>query len=114
MLTTAIVLFLIAAVGGLVMAVRIFGNNQPPAAIAVIHGVVAATALVIAIIVAIGANASSLVKGGVGVLVVAALGGFFLLSFHLRKVLHPKGVVVLHALLAVAGVACLIAAALGK
>ena len=35
--------------------------------------------------------------------VVAALGGFFLASFHARKILPPKGVVVLHAGLAVVG-----------
>ena len=46
-----------------------------------------------------------------GALVFAALGGFFLLSFHMRDKPHPKAVVVLHALLAVTGVVALLVAA---
>ncbi len=46
-------------------------------------------------------------KYGVAILVLAALGGFFLLSFHLRGKPQPRVVVVLHALLAVGGIGCL-------
>jgi hypothetical protein len=45
-----------------------------------------------------------------GLLVVAALGGFALLSFHLRGRALPSGLVVGHALLAVAGFVTLLAA----
>ena len=103
----AVVLFLIAAVGGLYMAARIFGGAVPPMAVALLHGPLAATGLVLAIMAAMAADAVPLVKYGAGILFVAALGGFFLLSFHLRKAPHPKAVVVLHALLAVTGVALL-------
>jgi hypothetical protein len=48
----------------------------------------------------------------VAVLALAALGGFFLLSFHLRGKPHPWVVVVLHALLAVGGLGCLVFALL--
>jgi len=68
------------------------------------HGVLAATALVLALLVAIAPGVAAIVKYGVAVLVLAALGGFFLLSFHLRGKPHPRVVVVLHALLAVGGV----------
>ena len=47
------------------------------------------------------------------ILVVAALGGFFLASQHLGQKLPPKGVVVLHAALAVVGVALLVSVVLG-
>lgn len=40
-------------------------------------------------------------------LVVAALGGFYLLSCHVRGIPHPKPVVVIHALAAVCGVGVL-------
>lgn len=53
------------------------------------------------------------VKIAFGLLLVAALGGFFLASFHLRQMLPPKGVVVLHAGLAVAGFLTLACTALG-
>ena len=108
MVTYAVVCFLIAAAGGLYMATHIFGGRMPPAAVAVLHGALAATGLVLAILAAVAAGAPDLVKYGAIILLVAALGGFFLLSFHLRKVPHPKGVVVLHALVAVTGVICLL------
>ena len=104
----AVILFLIAAVGGLYMAARIFGGFVPPMAVALAHGALAATALVMVIMAAMAPDAAPLVKYGAGILFVAALGGFFLLSFHLRKAPHPKGVVVVHALVAVAGVGCLL------
>jgi hypothetical protein len=107
MVGIAVVLFLLAAVGGLVMATRIFRGAQPPVIVAAGHGVLAATALVLAILAAIAADAAPAVKYGAGILFLAALGGFFLLSFHVRNKPHPKAVVVLHALIAVAGVGCL-------
>ena len=107
MVVYAVILFLIAAVGGLYMATRIFGGFVPPMAAALAHGALAASGLVLVIMAAMAPDALPMVKYGAGALFVAALGGFFLLSFHLRKVPHPKGVVVLHALLAVTGVALL-------
>ena len=107
MLTVAIVLFLAAALGGLVMAARIFKGAMPPTLLAIGHGGLAATALVLALLVAIAPGSAPLIRYGVAALVLAALGGFFLLSFHLRNKPHPKSVVVVHALLAVAGVGCL-------
>ena len=112
MLTAAVVLFLVAALGGLVMAVGIFKGTKPPVPLALGHGALAATALILALLVAIAPNASTLVKYGVAVLVLAALGGFFLLSFHLRGKPHPKAVVLLHALLALGGVGYLVFALL--
>jgi FtsH-binding integral membrane protein len=37
------------------------------------------------------------------VLLVAALGGFYLLTFHIKKQQHPRAVIVVHALVAVIG-----------
>ena len=107
MVLYAVVLFLIAAVGGLYMAARLFGGAVPPMAVALAHGALAATGLVLVIMAAMAPEAVPMVKYGAGALFVAALGGFFLLSFHLRKVAHPKAVVVVHALVAVTGVALL-------
>jgi hypothetical protein len=107
MLTAAVVLFLVAALGGLVMAAGIFKGTAPRVPLALGHGGLAATALVLALLVAVAPDAAPILKYGVAVLVLAALGGFFLLSFHLRGKPHPKAVVVLHALLAVGGVGCL-------
>src|SRR6185503_4131875 len=108
MVLYAVVLFLLAAVGGLYMAARIFGGAMPPVFVALAHGALGATALVMVILAAMAPEAAPLVKYGALTLVAAALGGFFLASFHLRKVPHPKAVVVIHALVAVAGVGCLL------
>lgn len=107
MLTIAVVLFLVAALGGIVMAWGIFKGTAPRAWLALVHGVLAASALVLALLVAYAQSAMPVLTYGAAVLVLAALGGFFLLSFHLRGRSHPLPVVVLHALLAVAGVGCL-------
>jgi hypothetical protein len=107
MLTVAVVLFLVAALAGLVMATGIFRGRKPPIPLALIHGALAATALVLVLLVAAAPNAMPIVKYAAAGLVLAALGGFFLFSFHLRDKAHPKAVVVLHALLAVSGVGCL-------
>ena len=111
MLTASIVLLLYAALGGLVMAVGIFRGAKRWAPLALGHGVLAATALVLALFVLIATDAAA-IKYGVAVLVLAALGGLFLLSYQLRGKPHPWIVVVLHALLAVGGVGCLVFALL--
>ena len=106
MLTASIVLFLYAALSGLVMAVGIFSGAKPWVPLALGHGVLAATALLLALLVVIATGVAAIKYG------VAALGGFFLLSFHLRGTPHPWVVVVLHGLLAVGGVGCLVFALL--
>lgn len=112
MLNIAIGLFLLAAVGGIVMATQVFRGRTPTVAIAALHGPLAAIALLMLFWLWMQSGASQVMSIGLGVLVVAALGGFFLLSFHIRNKPHPKPVVVLHALLAVTGVVTLIIAAL--
>lgn len=112
MLTAAVVLFLLAAVGGLVMAVGVFRGAKPPVALAVGHGLLAATALVLVLWIFLTSEAPAAVGIGLGILVLAALGGFYLLSFHLRDKPHPKAVVIVHAVVAVIGVGALVAAML--
>lgn len=111
MLTASIVLFLYAALSGLVMAVRIFSGAKPWAPLALGHGILSATALVLALLVAVASGVAA-IEYGFAVLVLAALGGFFLLGFHLRGKPHPWVIVVLHGLLALGGVGCLVFALL--
>jgi hypothetical protein len=107
MLIAAIVLFLIAAVGGSYMAMQIFNGRRPSGGIAALHGVVAASGLGALAWFTLHGAPGSFVKIGLGVLVVAALGGFYLLGCHVRGRPHPKPVVVIHALAAVCGVGLL-------
>ena len=111
MLTASIILFLYAALSGLVMLVGICSGAKPWMPLALGHGVLAATALVLALLEAIATGVAA-IRYGVAILVLAALGGFLLLSFHLRGKPHHWVVVVLHGLLALGGVGCLVFALL--
>src|SRR5687768_14102761 len=102
MFIVSAILFAIAAAGGLVMAFIHFKQNKnPPVALAVLHGILAATALLILIWGVLQLGATPVLAWSLGLFVVAALGGFFLASFHLRKLRLPSPVVVIHASVAV-------------
>jgi uncharacterized membrane-anchored protein len=114
MLTVAAVLFAIAALGGLAMAYIHFKKDRnPPGALAALHGVLAATALVILLWVVVQTSVSASITWALGLFVVAALGGFFLVSYHIRKQRLPSPVVVIHALVAVVAFALLLVGILG-
>ncbi len=103
MLTLALVAFAIAAVGGLILAAHVLRGKFAPWALSLLHAGLGALGLVLLIVQLVQGSASKGVLVGFALLLVAALGGFFLASFHLRKQLPPKVVVVVHAGLAVAG-----------
>jgi FtsH-binding integral membrane protein len=95
----AIVLFAIAAVGGVVMAaMRFRGRVTLPLGLALVHGGVAAAGLVALIWAVVGGLSA---KTPLVLFLIAALGGFFLFSFQLRKKAIPVGAMVVHALVAV-------------
>lgn len=107
----AILLFAIAAVAGLTMAIMHFKGKTPPRPVlAVLHGLFAASGLVVLLLAVLKVGFSGAPAIALGLLVVAALGGFTLLSAHLRGRALPSGLVVGHALLAVAGFVTLLAA----
>lgn len=108
MLWIALLLFAAAALGGLVMALKIFGDTKPPMALALVHGSAAAAGLLLLAWIVIQGQAGTALQAALGILVVAALGGFFLFSFQLRDKPHPKAVVILHAVLAICGVVALV------
>ena len=115
MLLTAIFLLIIALIAGVFLAVYIlFGNEQPPMPLALVHGGLAAAALILTILRAVAPAASMLLKVALAVLLLTAAGGFFLFKFQLSGKRHPKAVVVLHGILGVGGLVCLALAALGS
>ena len=91
MVTIAIGLFLFAALFGLYMASRVFGGNLPPWGAVILHGLLAASGLVVVLYEIYGGARSMPLLAGAGLLVIAALGGFFMLTFQLRKAPPPKG-----------------------
>jgi hypothetical protein len=110
MLKLAALIFAIGAVGGLIMATRVLKGQMAPWALSLLHAALGATGLVLTAIVVLGksADVASIVPIALLILVVAALGGFFLASFHARQQLPPRAVVFLHAGLAVIGFLCLV------
>jgi hypothetical protein len=111
-MTLPLVLFAAAALGGLLMAiVRFSGKPLPPFSIAIIHGVAAALGLIL-LIVAVSKAGGGASTAALGLLVLAALGGFVLFSQHLRKAALSIPLIVAHASLAVAGFVTLLVSAL--
>lgn len=108
--TVAVLCFVLAALAGLAMALRVFGERPIPWPLAFGHGALGAAGLAALLIAVLTAQGGGLILAGLGVLLVAALGGFFLLSFHVRGRRHPKVMVVVHALAALTGVGLVVAA----
>lgn len=112
MLTYALIVFAIAAVGGLVLASSVLRGKLAPWAISVLHALLGASGLVLLILTVLQGAAPARVSAALGLLVVAALGGFYLASLHLRGTVAPKAVVFIHAGVAVAGFLTLLSAVL--
>ncbi len=104
----ALGLFVVAALGGLAMAVKIFRGQLAPWALSLLHAGLGAAGLVLLLVAVVGGNAETRVTAALIVLVVAALGGFYLAAQHLRKTIPPRGVVVVHAAVAAIGVVTLL------
>lgn len=110
MLTWSVILFGVAALGGIIMFAMRARDEMPPLGLALLHGLLAATALVLLAVVVIGGEANALVTSSLAFFVLAALGGFYLLALHLRKGTFPLGLVVAHGGLAVVAFVLLVAA----
>jgi hypothetical protein len=105
MISAAVVVLGLAAIGGLTLAgMRLAGSPRPPTWIALIHGAIAATGLALLISIVIGQNVDQLIKVALGVLVLAALGGATIfIAFHMRNRALPIPLVLGHGLIAITG-----------
>lgn len=115
MLWTAIVLFAIAAAGGLILAgVRLLAGRNPPAALALLHGLLAGAGLTLLLYAEFTAGLPTLAVWGLVLLVLAACGGLVMnLVYAWNRKLIPRVLVYGHGLIAVAGFIVLIVGALG-
>jgi hypothetical protein len=111
MFQIAIILFALAAVAGLSMAVMHFRGQTPPRPmLAAVHGIFAASGLAVLLIAIIQAATGGMPAIAFCLFLLAALGGFALLSYHLRRRALPNGLVIGHALIAVTAFVMLLAA----
>ena len=113
MLKAALIVFAIAAMGGLFLASHVLRGRLAPWAVSVMHALLGATGLVLLIMGVGQGGAPSRATAALAVLVLAALGGFYLASIHLKGRVAPKAVVFVHAGVAVAGFLVLLSAVLG-
>jgi hypothetical protein len=106
--------FAVGALGGLVLASYVLRGRLAPWALSLLHAALGATGLVLTALVLFGqGQVPPSADLALLLLVIAALGGFFLASFHLRGRPGPKPVVLVHAGVAVIGFVLLANAAFG-
>lgn len=107
-------LFTIAALGGAALGYLRFQDRDLPWAITIVHGLVAATGLVLLFLGVRQGEGGQLASVALLILIAAALGGFLLVSYHARNLKAPIPIVIVHALVAVAGFVVLLIAAFGN
>lgn len=101
MFTYAVLLIAVAAVVGLYMAIGHFrGRTPPPAGAAVLHGLLAVCGVVLLLLGVMQIGFGTVHTWALALFVVAALGGLYLVSFHLRGRPLPNAVVVIHGMVA--------------
>ena len=105
MLTIAILVFAVGALGGVVLAKSVLRGRLPSWGLSLLHAALGATGLVLTAIVVLGGSedGQGIIPVALVILIVAALGGFYLASHHARQVPGPKPVVLIHAGAAVVG-----------
>jgi hypothetical protein len=114
MLVYALIVFAIGAVGGLTLAgVYVLRGRLAPWALSLLHAALGAIGLLLLIYAALTTGISGAALAALVILVIAALGGFYLASIHLRGQVAPKPVVFIHASVAVIGFLALLGAVLG-
>lgn len=103
MLTYAIIILAIAAAGGLILAAHVLRDKFAPWSLSLLHALLGATSLALLIVVLAKGNYPQQVLIAFILILIAALGGFYLTSFHVRKKLPPSSLVLVHAGVAVVG-----------
>lgn len=107
-------LLAIGAVGGLAMAViRFTSDRQPPPALSMLHGFLAAAAVTVLLYAAATVGLPGAALAALALLLLAAAGGVVMnLNYHWKNLPLPKGLLVGHAVAAVAGFVLLLSLAL--
>ena len=112
MMQTATGLLAISAAGGLTMAaIRFSGKPHPPTWLAMLHGFLSAAALTLLTYACFTVGLPAMAQLALVLFLVAAAGGAFInLNFHWKMLPLPKGLVLVHAGIAVCGFLLLVIA----
>lgn len=112
MLTVSVVVFAAAALGGLILALHVLRQKFPPWALSILHALLGAAGLVLLLVAVLDGTTAPVATWALVLFAIAALGGFFLASFHYRQQLPHKAIVVIHAGVAVVAFGLLLSALL--
>ncbi|CAM2983499.1 Uncharacterised protein [Legionella steigerwaltii] len=110
MLILAIVLFLAAVLCGLFLLTAILQNRPVNQVVKALHGIFAALGLIIIIVymLAFMTGQAAILRASLIILIVAALGGLTLVSLAKKGKQVPKVAVLIHPIIAIAGLIALI------
>lgn len=92
----SIVLFAAAALGGVTMLAMRMKEKEVPMPLALGHGLLAATGLVLLVLAVLGGGGSTLTTVALVLFVAAALGGFVLFASHLKSGTFSLGLAWMH------------------
>lgn len=110
MLTYALIVFAIGALGGLVLATYVLRGRLAPWPLSLLHAGLGAVGLLLVIYAAITNAIPATALVALVILVIAALGGFYLASIHLRGDVAKRSLVIIHAGAAIIGFLALLGA----
>jgi len=113
MLTWSAILFAAAAAGGATMLVMRMQEKEISLGLAVGHGLLAATGLVLLALVVLGGGAGTPATVALVLFAGAALGGFVLFASHLKSGSFSTSLALVHGLVAVAAFVVLLVGMLG-
>ena len=115
-MVTAIILFAIGALFGLHILTNVLKNKPTPKTSVLLHGLFVAVPLLMVIIAVINReNVTSTLTASMIFFLIAALGGFAMVFLDFgKKQLPPKGLAILHPILAVVGLVLLIVYTFGS
>jgi len=111
-LTYALLVFLVGACGGLVLASFVLRGRFAPWAVSLLHALLGATGIVLLVVAVMMDNVGTLPLVALGLFLITAMLGFFLASLHLDQKVALKKYVLTHASFAVTSVVVLLIAVL--
>ncbi len=109
LLKIALIIFALAALSGLTLAMMHIRRRGAPISLALLHGLVAAMGLAVLVLAMVKAHLGGLVAVSVMLFALAALGGIALFSIHLQARPLPVALIILHGLVAIVAFAVLLA-----
>jgi|SRR5438552_15566993 len=110
MVVAPVILFALAALGGILLATLHLKRKGAPIPLALLHGALAAAGLIVLIIAVAKMASAGLALAALIIFAVAALGGFVLFAMHVMRKQLPAGLIVVHGLVAVAAFVILLIA----